>query len=143
MGASRCVVCGELRARRGDSECSVCYLVRCLAEEHVAGKHDAAVNASCIDCTRTPEYVAEIRAHREAMRRQDDAQTALRERRRALYGNEVVSKSSRSLKLDVTIDHLANMQHSRMDHSQCDHERTAKARATCRRTRKSDKITSQ
>lgn len=142
MGVSRCVTCGQCRARRGDTECSVCYLVRCLAEEHASGQHDTAVNASCIDCTRSPEYVATIRAHRDAMRRTEDVQAAMRERRRALYGGTITDAPKRSLKAAVTREHLATMQHPRVDHSQCDHERTAKARATCRRARKSDSIAS-
>lgn len=135
MGASRCVVCSELRARRGDSECSVCYLVRMLAKEHAAGEHDAAVNASCIDCTRTPEYVAELRRHRNAMRRQEDAQAAVRTRREHLYGGNVITKPDRPLKAAAS-GVRARHAIGRVDHSQCDHERTAKARATCRRAKR-------
>jgi len=135
MGASRCVVCGELRARRGDSECSVCYLVRCLAEEHVA-----VVNASCIDCTRSPAYVAEIRAHRDAMRRTEDAQAAMRARRRALYGDD--SSTGHLVKNEPVMQVIRPALTGQIDHSQCDHERTAKARAACRRARRSDTITS-
>jgi hypothetical protein len=135
MGASRCVVCGELRARRGNIECSVCFLVRCLAEEHDAGEHDVGVNASCIACTRSPEYVAEIRAHHDAMRRQDDVQTALRERRQHLYGGGNTITPSRPLK-EAAAAVRARHATGQIDHSQCDHERTAKARATCRRVKR-------
>lgn len=132
MGASRCVVCGELRARRGDSECSVCYLVRMLAEEHAAGEHDAAVNASCIDCTRAPAYVEELRRHRDAMRRTEDTQAAMRARREHLYGNGI--KPERLVK--KTSLEVKAFYETQIDHSQCDHERTAKARATCRRAKR-------
>lgn len=141
MAGFRCSVCGESRAKRGDSECNVCYLVRILAEEHAASEHDAVVNASCIDCTRSPEYVAEIRAHRDAMRRTERAQAAMRARREHLYGGNVITKPDRPLKAaaaEVRARHATR----RVDHSQCDHERTAKARAACRRARKSGMISS-
>jgi hypothetical protein len=133
MAGFRCGTCGESRARRGDIECSVCYLVRILAEEHVAGEH-SVVNASCIDCTKSVEYVAMIRAHRDAMRRQDDTQAALRERRHALYGDG--SPTGRLSTNQPVMQAIRPSRSGSIDHSQCDHEKTAKARATCRRAKR-------
>jgi intergrase/recombinase len=134
MGASRCVECGELRAKRGDSECPVYYLVRMLAEEHVAGAHDTVVNASCIDCTRSPEYVSELRRHRDAMRRTEDFQTA----RRALI-KQLVGEGSPTGRLSTkkpVMQSIKPVLSGHIDHSQCDHEKTAKARSACRRARR-------
>lgn len=52
MGARTCGTCGQVRARPGENECPVCWLVRTLREEHDAGEHSGTVNASCIACTR-------------------------------------------------------------------------------------------
>jgi hypothetical protein len=134
MGVTRCETCGVSRARKGNTECSVCYLLRVLVEEHVEGEHDAVANASCIDCTRSPEYASEVRAHRQAMRRQDAAQTALRERRRALYGDG--SPTGRLSTKQPVMQIIRPTTSGQIDHSQCDHERTAKARAACRRAHK-------
>jgi hypothetical protein len=148
MASFTCSVCGELRARRGDVECSVCYLLRILAEEHVAGEHDVVVNASCMDCTQTPEFVAEIRAHRVAMSRTERAQAQRRERLKELYGSgtpvaplrpartvaEVRESTGRLSTKEPAMQTVTAAM--RVDHSQCDHERTTKARATCRRARR-------
>lgn len=52
MAARTCKTCDQVRARPGERECPVCWLVRTLAEEHDAGEHKGTVNASCIACTR-------------------------------------------------------------------------------------------
>lgn len=135
MGVTRCGTCGQQRARRGDSECSVCFLVRCLAEEHASGDHAGAVNASCVACTRSPEYVAELQRHRDAMRRTDANQARLRERRQALYGNTITDVPKRPMKA-AAAEVRARHATGQIDHSQCDHERTAKARAACRRAKR-------
>lgn len=120
-----CKSCGIQRAKPGEEECNVCWLLRTLRDEHRQGEHMGGPNASCSLCQpdlnkRLLEICRRDASDRIKEPKEDDVQPR----------GTTPRKIAREARTD-----RSDSRHAPMSHKDCDHESTPRARARCRAER--------
>lgn len=108
-----------MRAKNGEPECPVCWLIRELKREHAAGEHDV-MNASCIACTRTRKPLPVVGTYVAPTRREVRPGDVLPSPK------DVVIPEPKKRQLPKRVPQA---------HDKCKHEKTPKARMACRKAR--------
>lgn len=118
MAVTTCKTCGQMRAKNGERECPVCWLIRELKREHTAGEHEV-MNASCIACTRGRNPLPVIGRYVPPTRRYVKPGDVLPTPADVVIPRQPKPKLKKHVKA----------------HDKCDHEKTPQARKKCRAER--------